>query len=227
MRNRREALCLASPQIVFDTDANVKAERDRHGADRRHGSHQGLDREHRAIGDAAHEFEHIGRIAAGVASAQRHVIEHQRASVHTRANQPLHGLELVNAADHEMRLDALGNETPEMFDNEGRGRLGDHLLQREGEQRDEVVGGRRPGQALVEQSQPELRVTADDLRQQPLLGPEVVVQEPARNARLARDVVEGRAGGAASRDRGAHGVHDPLGLVAAEGRRGRLHAAGC
>ena len=62
----------------------------------------------------------------------------------------------------------------------------------------------------------QLGVAADDLDQQPLLGPEVVVEEAAADARLAGDVLEGRAGGAAAGDAVAHRVDDALRLVAAE-----------
>ena len=63
----------------------------------------------------------------------------------------------------------------------------------------------------------QLAVAAHDLGQQPLLGPEVVVQQPAGHARLARDVVERRARHAAPRDARAHGLDDALGLLALDG----------
>src|SRR5581483_6571114 len=62
----------------------------------------------------------------------------------------------------------------------------------------------------------------------PLLGAEVVVQQPARDAGVARDVVERRARDAALRDRRAHRVDDALRLLPAElraGGRGGFHAA--
>ena len=55
------------------------------------------------------------------------MIEHQRTGVHPSADQPLHRLELVDAAEHEMRLDALRDKAFEMFGNERWGCLGDHL----------------------------------------------------------------------------------------------------
>ena len=72
--------------------------------------------------------------------------------------------------------------------------------------------GRRGRQPL----HPQVAVAADDLGEQPLLGAEVVVQEPARHPRLAGDDVERRAGRAARADRGAHRVDDPLRLLAGE-----------
>jgi hypothetical protein len=103
----------------------------------------------------------------------------------------------------------------------------EHRLQRGPQQRDEVrrAGGAR--QLLVQGRHPQLGVAAHDLGQQSLLGAEVVVQQAARDARVARDVVERGAGDAAQRDRRPHRVDDALGLLAAEravpGRR--LHGA--
>ena len=59
---------------------------------------------------------------------------------------------------------------------------------------------RAPGEALLELRDPQVAVAAHDLGEQLLLGAEVVVQQPARDAGLARDVVERRAGDAALRD---------------------------
>ena len=70
--------------------------------------------------------------------------------------------------------------------------------------------------ALVEAVDAQLGVAADDLDQQPLLGPEVVVEEAAADARLAGDVLEGGAGGAALGDGLAHRVDDALRLLAAQ-----------
>ena len=87
------------------------------------------------------------------------------------------------------------------------------------------VGG--GGQLLVERGHPQVGVALDDLGEQPLLGAEVVVQQPARDAGLASDVVERRARDAAQRHRRAHRVDDPLRLLAAELRArrwSRLHA---
>ena len=67
---------------------------------------------------------------------------------------------------------------------------------------------------LVEAGDAELGVAADDLDQQPLLGAEVVVEQAAADARLAGDVLEGRAGDAAPGDARAHRVDDPLRLLA-------------
>jgi hypothetical protein len=102
----------------------------------------------------------------------------------------------------------------------------DELLERAHEHVQQVVGALCGGDRLIERGEPQVRVAPDDLDQQPLLRAEVVVQQPARDAGLARDVVEGGARRAARGHGGAHRVHDPLRLVAAEGRR-RLHVRGC
>ena len=57
-----------------------------------------------------------------------------------------------------------------------------------------------PASWLFEPLHAQLAVAAHGLDEQLLLGAEVVVQQPPRDAGLARDVVEGRAGGAAPRD---------------------------
>src|SRR5260221_10816041 len=54
------------------------------------------------------------------------------------------------------------------------------------------------------------------LDQQPLLGPEVIVEEAAAYARLARHVLKGGAGGAALGDALAHRVDDALRLFPAQ-----------
>jgi hypothetical protein len=107
------------------------------------------------------------------------------------------------------------------------GVLAQHRLERAPQHGDEVLGARGAGQLLVEHAEPQLGVAPDHLGQQPLLGAEVVVQQPARDARVARDVVERRARDAAQGDRGAHRVDDPLRLLAAElgPLGGRLHEA--
>ena len=78
---------------------------------------------------------------------------------------------------------------------------------------------RAPRERGVERGHAQVAVAADDLDEQPLLRAEVVVQQPARDAGLARDVVERRAGGAAPRDARAHRVDDALRLVAREAAR--------
>src|SRR6185436_11755949 len=55
-----------------------------------------------------------------------------------------------------------------------------------------------------------------DLDQQGLLGAEVVVEQSAADARLAGDVLEGRARDSAAGDAGAHRLHDPLRLLPAQ-----------
>ena len=100
-------------------------------------------------------------------------------------------------------------------------------LQRGDELVDDLVGALGALQALAQERQPQRRVAADDLGEHPLLGAEVVVQQAARDAGLARDVVERRAGRAAARHGRAHRVHDPLRLLPLDGtrRRGGLHRA--
>ena len=68
--------------------------------------------------------------------------------------------------------------------------------------------------AVLERGDAGVAVLAHDLHQQPLLGAEVVVQQAARDAGLARDDVEGRAGRAAGANAGAHGGDDPARLLA-------------
>ncbi len=77
------------------------------------------------------------------------------------------------------------------------GVLAHGLLQVLRHQVDEVVGRLRPGELLLEQLHTQLAVAPDGLDEQLLLGAEVVVQQAPRDAGLARDVVEGRAGSAA------------------------------
>jgi hypothetical protein len=116
-----------------------------------------------------------------------------------------------------------GGEELEVQRDEGRVPL-HQVLERADQHVQQVVGGAGGRDSLVERGEPQVGVAPHDLDEQPLLGAEVVVQEPARDAGLARDVVEGRARRAARRHRRAHRVHDALRLVAAEGRC-RLHAA--
>ena len=94
------------------------------------------------------------------------------------------------------------------------------VLDQVGEAGDEdvehVVDGLGLGQRLVEAGDADLGVAADDLDQQPLLGPEVVVEQAAADARLGGDLLEGGAGGAALGDAVAHRVDDALRLLAAQ-----------
>ena len=69
---------------------------------------------------------------------------------------------------------------------------------------------------LVEPGDPVLGVAADDLDQQRLLGAEVVVEQPAADAGLAGDVLEGRAGDPAARDARAHRLDDAARLLPAQ-----------
>ena len=110
-------------------------------------------------------------------------------------------------------LVALGEREHLEHDDDEVGRDVDHVLHPVGEQPDEVVGGLGAPQLLVQQRHAQVAVVAHDLGEQPLLGAEVVMQQPARDPRLAGDMVERRAGDAALGDRRAHRVDDPLGLV--------------
>ena len=96
------------------------------------------------------------------------------------------------------------------------GVLADRLLQVLRHQVDEVVGrlGRR--ELALEPLDAQLAVAAHGLDEQLLLGAEVVVQQAARDAGLARDVVEGRAGRAALGDAVAHRIDDALRLLPGE-----------
>ena len=73
------------------------------------------------------------------------------------------------------------------------GVVAEHRLERATQHRDEVRSVGCGGKLLVQRDHPQVGVALDDLGQQPLLGAEVVVQQPARDARLASDVVERRA----------------------------------
>jgi hypothetical protein len=80
-----------------------------------------------------------------------------------------------------------------------RGVARDELLERAHEHVQQLVGrSAADGDRLVERGQAQVRVAPHDLDQQPLLGAEVVVQEPARDPGLPRDVVERGARGAAA-----------------------------
>ena len=74
---------------------------------------------------------------------------------------------------------------------------------------------------LCEPLDAQLAVAAHRLDEQLLLGPEVVVQQPARDAGLAGDVVEGRAGRPPLGDAVAHRVDDALRLLARQRALGR------
>ena len=100
------------------------------------------------------------------------------------------------------------------------------VLERAAQQGDEVLGRRRAAELLVEQRHAQVAVVPHDLGEELLLRAEVVVQQPARDARLAGDVVERRAGDPALGDRRAHRRDDPRGLLAGErflGRGRRFH----
>ncbi len=73
-----------------------------------------------------------------------------------------------------------------------------------------VVHGLGVAKRLIEAGDADLRVAADDLDQQPLLGAEVVVEQAAAHPGLAGDMLEGRAGGATHGDALAHRVDDAL-----------------
>ena len=46
------------------------------------------------------------------------MVQHQRPRVKPATNQSLYGFKLVNAADHEVRLNFLGDQSLQMFFNE-------------------------------------------------------------------------------------------------------------
>ena len=93
----------------------------------------------------------------------------------------------------------------------------DHVGEAGDEDVEDVVDASSPRPAARRAGRSaDLGVAADDLDQQPLLGPEVVVEEAAADPGLAGDVLEGRAGGAALGDAVAHRVDDALRLLAAE-----------
>jgi hypothetical protein len=102
-------------------------------------------------------------------------------------------------------------------DGDELGLLLDVALQGGDERIDDVIGVARRRELVVEEAHAQLAVAAHDLGQQPLLGPEVVVQQPAGHARLARDVIERRARHAAPGDARAHRLDDALGLLALDG----------
>ena len=78
-------------------------------------------------------------------------------------------------------------------DHEELRRLGHRLVQRLHERAEQRVGAVDAGDRVGHPLHPQVAVAAHDLDEQPLLRAEVVVQQPARDAGLARDVVERRA----------------------------------
>ncbi len=113
-------------------------------------------------------------------------------------------------------------------DGEELGLVGEHLLQRQRERAEQRVGAVDAGDRRAHALHAQVAVAPHHLDEEPLLRAEVVVQQAAGHAGLARDVVERRPGRAARADRRAHRVDDPLGLLARElapGRR-RLHPHG-
>jgi len=97
---------------------------------------------------------------------------------------------------------------------EGRHQRGQHLL-----------GAAGTGHRRLHPLDPHLALAPHDLHQQPLLGGEVVVQQPPGDAGLTRDLVEGRPGDPARGDADPHRLHDPLGLVLSESRVAAISAA--
>ena len=79
---------------------------------------------------------------------------------------------------------------------------------------------RRRRELLVERGHAQLAVAAHDLDQQPLLGAEVVVQQPARARRASRATwSKVEPGHAAAGDARAHRLDDALGLLALDRAR--------
>src|SRR3954447_13265456 len=151
--------------------------------------------------------------------AGRLLLDEQVGDVLARAPQQLRELErdLLVAARQREELE---------HQRDDRRVVDDHVLQRLDEPVDDVVGALGVGELLVDQVHPQLAVAAHDLGEKPLLRAELVVQQPARDPRLARDVVERGCGDAAPRDARAHRVDDPRRLVALDGPLSgrRLHA---
>src|SRR5262249_25754439 len=85
----------------------------------------------------------------------------------------------------------------------------------------------RPSERLIEAGDADLGVATDHLDQQPLLGPEVVVEEAAADPGLARDLLESRPRGAAPGHALTHGIDNALRLLPAQlapfGRRLHRH----
>jgi hypothetical protein len=96
------------------------------------------------------------------------------------------------------------------------GVVADHVVEARDEPGDEVVDRARVGELGVEQLQAHVALAPHDLHEQPLLRAEVVVQQPARDAGRARDLVERRARRPALAHRGAHRVDDARRLVAGQ-----------
>ena len=94
------------------------------------------------------------------------------------------------------------------------------LLEADDERLHDLVEALRLREPLVHVARALGGVVPHDLDEQTLLRAEVVVQEAARDAGLARHVVERRRRRAARGDAGAHRGDDPLGLVALELARG-------
>ena len=121
---------------------------------------------------------------------------------------------------------ARGGEELEVQRDERRVAL-DEVLERGDERGEQVVGGARVGERGVERGEADVGVAPDDLDQQPLLGAEVVVQQPARDARLAGHVVERRARRAARATDARIASTIRCALSPLSVRVARLHRRGC
>ncbi|MDT4851137.1 hypothetical protein FQZ97_853080 [compost metagenome] len=121
------ALALAPPQVVFDAATHVQAHGDGHGVQRQHIAHDALDGQHRVVGTAVDELHHVARVGAVGAAADADPVEHERAGIDATADDTLHGLQLSDITQHEVRLDTRSLQSPEVFGHEGRTRGNGHL----------------------------------------------------------------------------------------------------
>ena len=143
----------------------------------------------------------------------------QHARLLLRAQELGQALALAAQQLRELRRDLLvaPRQREQLEDQRDEaGLVADEVVERRDEPRHEVVGRARVCELLVEQRQAHVAVAPHDLDEQPLLRAEVVVQEPARHASRARDLIERRARRTALADRRAHRVDDPRRLVAGE-----------
>ncbi len=108
---------------------------------------------------------------------------------------------LEELADLVLDLGVAAAGAEELVEEQEEGRLVLDQVGEAGEQDvDHVVDRLRLCQRFVEPGDADLGVAAHDLDQQPLLGPEVVVEKAAADPGLAGDVLEGRARRAALGD---------------------------
>jgi hypothetical protein len=102
--HRREAPRRALPDVVLDAHAHVQTERDRHR--RRDVAHDALELQNAALRRLADVVHRVERVGADRAAADRHEAMVERSLVQPPADQALGRLELRDAGEHEIRLDA-------------------------------------------------------------------------------------------------------------------------